>query len=65
MFYSKLSSLERMLCEVEKKTHTKRMIRQAEENKEVQQISDAMRLSTNVFLERSSTKYLDAANGEN
>ena len=36
MFYSKLTALERMLYEVEKKTHAKRIIRDAEEMKEVQ-----------------------------
>lgn len=35
MFYSKLTALERMLAEVEKKTHAKRTIREAEETKEV------------------------------
>ena len=60
MFYSKLSALERMLCEVEKKTHAKRMIKQAEENKEEIQIQDAIRHSTNVFFERNSMKDFDA-----
>ena len=63
MFYSKLTALERMLCEVEKKTHAKRMIRQAEENKEVQQIQDVMRYSTNVLInERDSLKDFDREN---
>ena len=54
MFYSKLTALERMLCEVEKKTNAKRTMREAEESKEVEQISMALRSSTNVFLQRDS-----------
>ena len=49
MFYSKLSALERMLHEMDKKLHIKRMIKQAEENKEEIQIRDAIRQSTNVI----------------
>ena len=56
MFYSKLTALERMLAEVEKKTHAKRIIREAEENKEQLEISNAMRYSTNIINERDSLR---------
>ena len=58
MFYSKLSALERMLGQVEKKTQANRRLKEQEDEEEVKQVTDALRMSTNVL----STKERDSLN---
>ena len=58
MFYSKLSALERMLSQVEKKTQANRILEEREEKEEIGAVAEIMRYSTNVLHvnERDSLK---------